>query len=257
MAEQQSSTAGTSQNADIKWPVALFLSSIAGLVDAIGFLSLFRIFTAHMSGNSVSIGAYFAQGEWPEVIRHTVPIPFFVLGIAAGAVTVEIANRHDIRRAFSLATLLELVLLLGFTFYAIPLVHGYSIKITEFLQACLLSGLLAMAMGVQTAALRHIYGQTVHTTYISGVLTNGTTDVVDYAFWLYDQRKLKRALLPLPHHPARDRAGLRFLLWLLYVLGAIVGGETITHWGMPALALPLGGLACLIMLDTVRPIYSP
>jgi len=48
--------------------IALSLAIIGGFVDAVGYLALFRLFTAHMRGNTVAGGADLAQQEWSEAV---------------------------------------------------------------------------------------------------------------------------------------------------------------------------------------------
>src|SRR5690349_6360434 len=73
--------------------LAVSLAWVAGFVDAVGYVSLFRLFIAHMSGNSAAMGAHFGQGEWGEAFYRAFPIPVFVLGVIAGAALHEAASR--------------------------------------------------------------------------------------------------------------------------------------------------------------------
>jgi uncharacterized membrane protein YoaK (UPF0700 family) len=86
---------------DCSW-VAFLLAWTAGAVDAIGYLVLYHEFTAHMSGNTVAMGAQLGEGNFGEAAHRLIPIPLLVLGIALGATLIEIAIRRDVRRTFSL-----------------------------------------------------------------------------------------------------------------------------------------------------------
>jgi uncharacterized membrane protein YoaK (UPF0700 family) len=58
------------------------LSVVAGMVDVIGFLTLGKVFTAHVTGNLVLVAALIARGSpvsWPQVLA----IPIFMLGVGA------------------------------------------------------------------------------------------------------------------------------------------------------------------------------
>ena len=44
-------------------PIALSLTVVGGFVDAVGYIALFQVFTANMSGNSVHVGMYLGQHE--------------------------------------------------------------------------------------------------------------------------------------------------------------------------------------------------
>ncbi len=40
------------------------LTTVGGFVDAVGYIALFEVFTANMSGNSIHIGMYLGQHNW-------------------------------------------------------------------------------------------------------------------------------------------------------------------------------------------------
>src|SRR5262245_59279601 len=58
------------------------LSVIAGMVDLTGFLSLGNLFTAHITGNLVVIGALAVRGG-PINLAQILAIPAFILAVAA------------------------------------------------------------------------------------------------------------------------------------------------------------------------------
>lgn len=58
--------------------VALALTWIAGVVDAIGFLSFAQIYTANMSGNSVAFGIALAEQNWPKAFLRFWPVLLYV-----------------------------------------------------------------------------------------------------------------------------------------------------------------------------------
>lgn len=91
------------------------LSVIAGMIDLIGFLTL-GIFTAHIAGNVVVIGAL--------VVRHNrvnpaqiLAIPVFVLAVAATWVIAKVSGRRG-------APLFRLLLLVQFLLIACLLIFS-------------------------------------------------------------------------------------------------------------------------------------
>lgn len=94
--------------------LAPVLSAVAGAVDAVGYLTLLHVFTAHMSGNSDAFGAELGRGNWTEVLRRGFPIPVFVLGVALGVLLIEIASRRGIRSTAALLLSIEGALLVAF-----------------------------------------------------------------------------------------------------------------------------------------------
>ena len=58
--------------------VAALLSFVAGYVDTVGFIALFGLFTAHVTGNFVLIGASFVAGTDGGVIAKLLALPVFL-----------------------------------------------------------------------------------------------------------------------------------------------------------------------------------
>jgi uncharacterized membrane protein YoaK (UPF0700 family) len=240
--------------------LAVVLGAVGGFVDAIGFLTLARLFTAHMSGNSASLGANLGQGRWGEALHRTTPIPCFIAGIMLGVAVIEVARRAGVRSSMSLALALEGLLLLAFRVYGAPHMHAGEIHTGAGWQFGLLVGLLAAAMGVQTAALQRVGPWTVRTTYITGMLTDMAQEAVSYVFWRRDQRRGAPDAGPdrLVHEPPSFvRVALLAGVWCVYIAGAVCGGLLLLHWGLNALLVPLLALAVVIAADLVRPIYAP
>jgi len=230
-----------------RWTV--LLSSVGGFVDAVGFLSLFELFTAHMSGNSVWLGASFGRGEWRLGLHHLFPIPLFVLGVALGTVAVELAQQRQARAPFVPALLLEAALLTAFMLFGSACLVDGSLRPAAVWAFYLLAALPALAMGLQNATLRRVAGQSVHTTYVTGVLQTLAEEVVRYVF---NRRGADPAAAAERRAPLRA-AGLSALIWLAYITGAIGGGFTTQYWQLYALALPLAVLALIVAVDVTRP----
>src|ERR1700737_1860310 len=71
----------------IRHPLAaalLVLTFTTGLVAAVSFLGLGRVFTANMTGNVVLLGFGFAGSGGLPVLAPLVSLGFFLLGSAAG-----------------------------------------------------------------------------------------------------------------------------------------------------------------------------
>jgi uncharacterized membrane protein YoaK (UPF0700 family) len=60
--------------------VSFPLAWVAGYVDAVGFLTLAGLFTAHMSGNTARLGVFVGDGDWRFAAQRLVPILFFTSG---------------------------------------------------------------------------------------------------------------------------------------------------------------------------------
>ena len=78
--------------------LAVALAWVAGYVDAVGYILLFGLFTAHMSGNTVRLGVDLGRGDASEALARAVPIGVFVIGVALGTLLVELAARDRFSR---------------------------------------------------------------------------------------------------------------------------------------------------------------
>ena len=238
--------------------LAILLAWVAGVVDAVGYVLLFRLFIAHMSGNSAAMGAYFGQGEWGEAFYRAIPIPVFVLGVIAGAALNETASRRGVRSLFSLTLGLEAALLFLFMMWGEGVIRGGKTSANLAWELYPLVALPAFAMGLQNAALRRVGGRIVPTTYVTGMLTDLAETGVEYLYWLRDR---SRGAVGHRGAAAPRQTSLKMMLlssgiWLAFVIGAITGGYAQMRWELRSLLLPLSGLALIIALDWLRPIHA-
>lgn len=230
---------------DELWP-AILLAWVAGLVDAFGYLSLSHVFTAHMSGNSASLGAHLGKGDWREVLIRGLVIPPFVAGIAIGVLADVIAERGHWRARLVAAFALELLCLLLFVGLDGAGAAGKFAPGTP--RFFILASLLTMAMGLQNATLRRAGRTKIRTTYISGMLTNMTENAVHYLLW-WLQGRSKRSDVVKPEKPFGQLTVKFALIFLSFIIGAACGGFGQTTWGTLSLLAPISGLVVLIVQD--------
>ncbi|MDB6064584.1 MAG: hypothetical protein JWR26_792 [Pedosphaera sp.] len=236
--------------------LALLLAWVAGFADAVGFVTLIHIFTSHISGNTVTMGVHLGHHEWNEAFHSAYPIPLFLLGFFAGAVLETIAKRNGIRRRLSLGLVVEVALLLVFMLYGSRVADSDQLRAHPAWEFQLFTALLAIALGLQSSTLRRVRGQSVHTTYITGMLTQFTEDAEAWLFHLFDRLRGKP---PGESNPINeDHVGKMILyggIWLAFALGAICGGFGEQKWGLFSLTAPLCVLAFIILCDLIRPVH--
>lgn len=227
--------------------IAVLLAWVAGFVDAAGYLSLSQVFVAHMSGNTVAAAAHFTTGKWSDVSRRAFPIPMFVLGVFCGAIMARIIRGRRLRRSFAPSFILEALLLGLFA----GLTHRW--RIPGFVPApgvYLFTALLALAMGLQSATLRHARDISVRTTFISGMLVNMAEKSAGYFL-----RRLDSAGRDSARTRHEGKQALKYgSLWGGMCLGAICGGWLTTVYGTAVLLFPIAALAAITLQDLIRPI---
>jgi uncharacterized membrane protein YoaK (UPF0700 family) len=228
--------------------LAVLLAWVAGGVDAIGYLTLAHIFTAHMSGNSVAFGAALGEARWDTVVERGAPIALFAVGIAAGTIVGEASDARGARHPAVPVFGVEVVLLGAFWALGSGLLRDGEIATDAAWQFYGLVALLTLAMGLQSATLRHVGSHTAHTTYVSGILTSLAEAVAQAAF-----RPRARPEPSDSDNAPAHRIRLYGSIWGGYLIGAILGGALWMPAGLAALGLPIAGLAIAIVRDLRHP----
>jgi uncharacterized membrane protein YoaK (UPF0700 family) len=144
----------------------LVLTFTTGLVDAVSFLGLGRVFTANMTGNIVLLGFGIAGSGGLPVLAPVISVGFFLLGAGAGGALVHrVADHHPQLVEYALGA--EAVLLAG----AAVIAAAVDVRPGD-VAAYALIALMALAMGVRNAAVRHIGVPDLTTTVLTGTLTS-------------------------------------------------------------------------------------
>lgn len=222
------------------------LSLAAGCVDAVGYLGLGQVFVANMTGNTVLLGLAIGQADGQGVLHAGTALAGFILGVALGAAIVERGGpeRAAWTPAVTAALGLELVILL--TFAAGWLLDGSE---ATGIPVYLLIALSALAMGIQSAAVRRLDVAGVSTTYVTGTLTALTTRVVGWLCSKFSEGAGERITLTEP----RERGlPLTADVWLAYGVGAVVGGAAELLWQPGALLLPVAAVTAVVALMAPR-----
>jgi uncharacterized membrane protein YoaK (UPF0700 family) len=239
--------------------IALSLTGIGGFVDAVGYVALFQIFTANMSGNSVHVGIDLGRFDFSDLMRPVCAIAAYVSGIVLTRIAVEVATRSGVRSIASFTLAGEVLLLVLFA-QARPAMHLGQIADIHAPTYFALVALLAFAMGIQTATLTHIGPLTVYTTFVTGTLTKFADALAHVLCWSYDQLRrfgrLSDIVRLIPKQQDARNAAFLASIWFCYLAGATVGILAKRRWELRALHLPVAALVVFIVVDRFRPIVS-
>ena len=230
------SGAGTSHTAAITsrsehWLPTL-LSVIAGMVDVIGFLSL-GIFTAHVTGNIVVIGAL--------IVRHSrvnpaqiMAIPVFILAVAGTWLIAKASGRHgtSLMRPLLLIQFLLITCVLIFSAITKPSANPHG------LMATIAAMIAVSAMACQFALLRLALPVAPSTAVMTGNLTNAVLGFVD-------SRSPTR---PLMKSDSRRLTGALHLL-IGFFVGCVLATAALMYlgdwaWLLPAVLAALAVALC-------------
>jgi uncharacterized membrane protein YoaK (UPF0700 family) len=208
------------------------LSVIAGMVDLIGFLSL-GIFTAHITGNIVVIGAL--------IVRHNqvnpaqiLAIPVFILAVAVTWLIAKATGRRG-------TGLMRLLLLIQFLLITCVLIFSVITKPSadpHGLMAAIAAMIAVTAMGCQFALLRLTMPVAPSTAVMTGNLTNAVLALVDSS----------SPTQPLMESNGRRLSGTLHLLVGFFV-GCVVAAAAVTYLGDWAWSLPAALAAVAVTLS--------
>lgn len=202
------------------------LAFIAGYVDTLGFVALFGLFTAHVTGNFVLIGAEVA-GVGQGVLLKLLAFPAFILGVASASVLAKVLERHGVAHPGNALHVWQALLLAAFLaagWIASP-IHDSNAALV------LVTGVLgATAMGVQNARPKVLRVPGLPNTVMTGNVTQIVLDIVE-----------------LTHRGAQEGQGPQVLARLRatlvamssFAIGAIAGALAFVHVSFIGLLLPI------------------
>lgn len=151
------------------------LAFLAAYVDTLGFIALFGLFTAHVTGNFILIGSALADTSQMSILLKFLAFPAFIIGVAAGRLLIAAIQRRN-GRALGWSLVLQLVLLIGFMVCGMAAVPVQS-PTAGWVMA---SGLLGTAsMGVHSAISRLLLAHLAPTSLMTGNVTQVVIDMVD------------------------------------------------------------------------------
>ncbi|GAA1872379.1 YoaK family protein [Myceligenerans crystallogenes] len=148
----------------------LVLTFTTGIIDAVGYLGLDRVFIANMTGNVVILGMALAGGDDLPVAGPVLALGAFFTGALIGGRLTNAAPR-DWARASTVAFGVtgSLATSLGIVAMIFP-------PRTDTAWGFTVTGLMAVAMGLQAAAARRIAVKDVTTVVVTSTLTGLAAD---------------------------------------------------------------------------------
>lgn len=209
---------------------AALLSFVAAFVDTCGFVGLYGLFTAHVTGNFVLLGAEMVHHHG-EMLGKLLSFPVFIGAVALTVLGTQWLRRRGLGR-IGPALWVQCVLLVIAMLW--PLVVGTPSDAGE-LSAILIGVTLVAAMGIQNALMRLELASLPPTTVMTGNVTQVTIDLL--------------ARRPEEQGPARARLAKMWLPMVTFLLGAgggALGYATVGFWCLALPAAACAWLACTL-----------
>jgi uncharacterized membrane protein YoaK (UPF0700 family) len=189
---------------------------VAGIADAIGFITMGGVFAANMTGNTVLAGIAAAQGHWLSAGNHLATLAAFFAGAMLARLLLRLWHRPAV------PILIEAAIVGGLGF--LPLGVETAVLI------------LAFAMGVQASAITSFGGISASTVVITSTLARTAEASLDALV------PANRGKLPSVASPS-----LLALSWSGYLVGAVAGALLlhVLAWPLIVPAVLLLGVAAL------------
>jgi uncharacterized membrane protein YoaK (UPF0700 family) len=213
----------------VRHPLAralLVLTFTTGVVDAVSYLGLGRVFTANMTGNIVFLGFGIAGRGGLPVLAPLVSLGSFLVGAGGGGVLADrMGDRHPGHVARALAIEVSLI--------GAAAVIAAAVDVRpNAVSGDVVIALLALAMGVRNATVRRIGVPDLTTTVLTMTLTGLAADS--------------------PVTGGSGQGSVRRIAAVLAMLaGALVGALLLTT----SLTLPLVAAAGLVLVTWL--VYIP
>lgn len=210
----------------------IVLTFITGMIDAVSYLGLGRVFTANMTGNVVLLGFAAAGVPGLSITRSLTSLGGFLVGAAAGGKLASVMASSAQRRWLVSAALTEAALI----FAAAVAAFGFDIDSgapASRLYAIIV--LTALAMGLRNATIRRVAVADVTTTVLTLTLTGLAADSSPASG---TNPRLARRLLSVVAMFAGAAVGALLLQYglamPLAIAGASVLGTTAAYTRMPS-----------------------
>lgn len=242
--------------------LAIALAFVGGYVDAVGFVALANVFTGHVTGNTVMLAIDVAEGTWSNIVRRLLAIVMFLAGIVLAAVLNAHIVRRGMRSRFAPAFAVEAILLTPLILSDGAFTHAAMQVPRPGWTLYALVALAAIALGLQNGTLRKLGSATVHTTYISGMVTALMEGVIDR--WLPrrdgqpEGSTSPAAAAPTASAAAAARGRLVMLAGIVssFAFGALTGVALYRSRGLDSLLVPLVLLLVMALIDARRPLAT-
>jgi uncharacterized membrane protein YoaK (UPF0700 family) len=187
------------------------LAFIGGYGDAASFV-LAKTFTGHATGNLVLGAIAVAAQDWPATLGHLSAIVTFLIGVLLSMAIVRPLKAWPSWPLLPTIMGIEVILIAA---AALALAWGTGSRVEIFVI------LVSLALGLQNGAFRRVGGISVHTTYLTGMITSLiSTEAEKYTSGL-------------PHTPVGGpdpKIDLLCGIWIAFVFGAGIGAAMVFHF---------------------------
>jgi uncharacterized membrane protein YoaK (UPF0700 family) len=206
------------------------LAVVGGYGDAASFI-LAKTFTGHVTGNLVLGAIAVVAHDWRATFGPLSAIVTFLIGVLLTTVIVRPLKAWPSWPLLPTIMGIEAILIVAASLaLASHVVHGVEIFVI----------FVSLALGLQNGAFRRAGGVSVHTTYLTGMITSLiSTEAEKYA---------SDVVPPPPLRAPDPKLALLCGIWIAFVVGAGMGAAMVLNFN----ALGMLGAALLLIALIVR-----
>jgi uncharacterized membrane protein YoaK (UPF0700 family) len=213
--------------------LSLGLAFVGGYGDAASFV-LAKTFTGHVTGNLVLAAIAVAAHEWRAALGHLSAILTFLIGISLSVLIVRPLKAWSSWPLLPTIIAMEVILIvLASLAMASGMAHGIEIFVIS----------VSLALGLQNGGFRHVGGISVHTTYLTGMITSLIST---------ESEKYISGALPVSSRAPDPKIELLFGVWIAFVVGAGTGAAMVLHFG----AVGMLGAALVLVPLALREVQA-
>jgi len=213
--------------------LSLGLAFVGGYGDAASFV-LAKTFTGHVTGNLVLAAIAVAAHEWRAALGHLSAIVTFLMGIFVSALVVRPLKAWSSWSLLPTIMGMEVILIVAASLaLSSHIAHGIEVFVI----------FVSLALGLQNGAFRRVGGISVHTTYLTGMITSLIST---------EGEKYTSEVLPVSSRAPDPKIDLLCGIWIAFVVGAGTGAAMVLHFG----AVGMFGAALLLIPLALREVES-
>jgi uncharacterized membrane protein YoaK (UPF0700 family) len=209
------------------------LAFVGGYGDAASFV-LAKTFTGHVTGNLVLAAIAVAALDWRAALEHLSAIVTFLIGISLSVLIMRPLKAWPSWPLLPTIMGIEVILIVAASLVlASDMAHGVEIFVI----------FVCLALGLQNGAFRRVGGISVHTTYLTGMITGLISA---------ETEKFASEVVPPAARAPDPKIGLLCGIWIAFVLGAGTGAAMVLHFK----ALGMLGAALILISLVLREVRS-
>ena len=216
----------TSEGGAAAFRISLGLAFIGGYADASSYL-LARTFTGHLTGNCVLAAVSAASKDWYLTLDRLLAVILFLTGILLSLILNRFVPVRLRPSSLTIAMFTEVLLFLSAAFFLLSGINE------QLFIAC-----MCLALGIQNGALHKTNGISVHSTYMTGMVTT----LMQKSFDRFAPDRSPK------EDSSRDLAGLAIQvlapMWISFIFGAVTGAAIVSSFQ----SIGLFGMVLLLIL---------